>query len=139
MLDLTENTHTIWFCTFNEHSLWGSRGDWLGQLDKTEQGGKLTFRFRYYSDSTARDPFDGKDEKHWFETKSENVESLYCATCDMVKLMKEMRGGQSWEIQRGTGTLDQLFEEFSKLPFVHMRSMTPEELQDGDITIEKTE
>lgn len=48
--------------------------DWLGTLYREAKDSPdvlLEYRFRYYA--TPGDPFDGKDEKHWFVATMRNV------------------------------------------------------------------
>jgi hypothetical protein len=59
IVDLRDDGYYVgaWF-------LAGPERDWFGVLQRDDVGTlRLDFRYRYYGDSTSRDPFDGKDDK----------------------------------------------------------------------------
>ena len=55
-IELTEKIVGIWFVDLDNES------DWLGAMERTDEGYQVTYRFRYYVDDKAHDSDDKKSE-----------------------------------------------------------------------------
>jgi hypothetical protein len=83
------------------------------------QPGVLLYRFRY-SKKDQPDPFDERDEKHWYRVEGP-VEKLISSMSDLSQKIATAAGGERWELIRGGGTVEQFTAEFTRLPFAHMK------------------
>ena len=107
----TEKTQATWYV-----SLPG--GNWIASVDKTEKGFEGTYRFRWYKDEKA---WDSDDVKTWLKVDGEDLAAGINSFRFIANKLKKLGGGEFYEVLRGTGTNEQFFEEFKKLPFVHIR------------------
>ena len=110
MIEIDDNLLAIWFVTMPPYN------DFFAGVSKP---GVLLYRFRY-SKKEQPDPFDERDEKHWYRVDGP-LEKLISTTSEMTQTMAKASGGERWELLRGSGTLEQFTAEFAQLPFAHMK------------------
>ena len=96
MIEFDDDLIAIWFVTLPPYD------DFLAGVTKP---GVLRYRFRY-SKEDQPDPFDERDEKHWYKVEGP-VEKLIELTSQMTQMMADKAGGERWELIRGGGTLEQ--------------------------------
>lgn len=107
----------------------GDGSDWFGGVNANPDGETfhVQYRFRYANPDNPDGLFDDKDEINWFELKA--TPGPLDRILDMMqKIVDGMqaagfvpKGGISCKLIRGTMTEAQFLEEWSKLPFVHLR------------------
>jgi hypothetical protein len=111
-IEITDGTQALWYITI-------PNGDWMAGINAQDGGGfKLTHRFRYYRDNEA---WDSKDEKRWYSGEIDDLAKGIEAVRLIVQKLKEAGAGQSWEILRGTGSIEEFTAQFMRLPFVHAK------------------
>lgn len=110
MIEINEDLLALWFVTMPPYN------DFFAGVSKP---GVLLYRFRY-SKQDQPDPFDERDEKHWYRVEGP-VEKLISSMSDLSQKIAESSGGERWELIRGSGTLDQFAAEFVQLPFTHAK------------------
>jgi hypothetical protein len=121
MFRFTEKTRAIWFVEI-------PGGDWTACIEDSGGGHfRLEYRFRHYQGPGV---WDGKDEKHWYTVTGSDLAKGIEATRLIIKRMKTEGAGESWELLRGVGTLKQFMAEFMKLPFVHAKRATKEQVEE---------
>lgn len=101
-------------------------GDYVTSVHKVEEGYALRSRMRIYVDDKTH---DSADRKTWFEGKFDSKEEAIKAArigCELIKKMP-VEVHDPVELMRGEGTFEQFMEEFMALPFVHGRTISPEE------------
>ena len=113
----------------------GREQDWMGAINQQADGSvELTYRFRYYDpEDPDNDSWSGKDRKKWYEVKGKPGQpTLEKALETMQEIMDELqakgytpKGGPACKLIRGSMTVEQMFDEFSKLPFVHTKKEQP--------------
>lgn len=119
-VEITERTRGLWFLEL-------PRADYSATLEQLEAGKfQVTMRFRYYE---TADPWDNKDQKNWYVATGTEEAAMIEATREGIAMLKLMGGRKSWELLRGTGTLEDFINTFMKLPFVHARTIDGRDLE----------
>lgn len=115
-----DNILGVWYVTI-------PNGDYLAAVSRCKDGGAfLQYRFRYYN---SEEPWDEKDEKHWYEARSKDQTKVVAHASFVAKTLANASKGKIWELIRGAGSLEDFMAEFQKLPFVHSRPATAEEIK----------
>lgn len=113
MIEITDETRALWYLDL-------PGGNWTAHLSRRDGRAHLRFRFRWYKDGNA---FESEDEKHAYVVK-DSADSDHVMIAKVRRMILEMQSigaGNSYELLRGTGTLDEFFNQFLELPFVHAR------------------
>jgi hypothetical protein len=126
---LDEKVAAIWFAPTSRTS------DFMACLRRAEESGSftLTYRFRYYHPG-SRHPFDGKDERSWYEygiseqPEQHVIETIRAIVEGMVAAsiatgMQES-APKVYELVRGDLPLRKFIDLFTALPFVHSQKET---------------
>lgn len=122
-IEITERTRALWYLEL-------PNGNWSGVLEELDDGGgcKLECRFRWYKGSEI---WDSKDEKNWYTvTGGSGTAKMIDNTRSMIAAMKVRGAGRSWELLRGAESLEDFFQKFVALPFVHARKAEPGEIEE---------
>jgi hypothetical protein len=123
LIEITENTLALWYVEL-------PGGNWTAMLYRVEDGRpKLECRFRWYRGAAI---WDSDDDKNFYSITPTDTDSV-AASLEKVRLviseMKKIGAGKSYELLRGTGTLEEYFEQFLALPFVHARDKDGKDLK----------
>jgi len=111
---LSENVYGIYFIEMPDY-----RQDWLGQIEKTDDGYKLTYRHRYYKDDKT---FDSEDEKHWYVMDLPDLATALEKLEFIKRMSEQFMNGKSYDLLMGDKSMDEFMEEFREMPFVHMET-----------------
>lgn len=80
MIEIMPETYVLgfWYFTFNV----GRQGDWMACAYREKEGGPWTlkYRFRYY---VTADPWDKKDDKHWYTAQISEPEDRFLRKIDL--------------------------------------------------------
>jgi len=111
---ISEKIVGIWLVNLDNES------DWLGAVEKTEEGHKLTYRFRYYVDDKTH---DSEDRKNWYggDITGQTDEHIVDVMRQVTQLMaKRFDNAEIDEILMGNKNLDEFMKEFTDLPATHV-------------------
>jgi hypothetical protein len=116
----------VWYVAFEGK-------DWMLALTREGDRFRVDYRFRYYHH--PQDPWDGKDRKNWFGGVSDSTftrdEAISKARLMATITMIAGGGSAVYECVRSLDeTVDEYFERFMQLPFVHARRCTEEEYRE---------
>jgi hypothetical protein len=117
---IDEHLVGIWFCVVSEAS------DFMAGLREITPDAEyqLDYRFRYYSPEST-DPWDGKDEKHWFGGRLKtNRNDALAGMRKVTKALLEAVGssGELWEAVND-GDFDKFMAAFMVAPWAHFKEM----------------
>jgi hypothetical protein len=110
VIEFDDDMLALWFVTLPPYD------DFMAAVKRP---GVLEYRFRY-SDKDRPDPFDERDQKHWYRVTGP-AEKLIETTNAFTEFMAKRGGGERWALIRGGATLEQFQAEFVQLPFLHMK------------------
>jgi len=122
MIVIDETIRGIWFAPVSDTS------DYMAALRTADGDHILTYRFRY---SHSPDPWDDKDEKHWYELKitdhseREIIDKVRKSIVSMVALSMTFHRLKEQpvihELLRGSLSVQEFADQFKDLPFVHTK------------------
>jgi hypothetical protein len=105
----------------NENTLWvgyteTNQGNWIGAINKVDDGFDLTYRWRYYEDDKS---FDSKDRKSWYSfvaPPSVDPKELIDTVHDLLFTMAGAMGKTPYEAVRGDRSYKEFSDDFEKFP-----------------------
>jgi major membrane immunogen (membrane-anchored lipoprotein) len=119
-IEITDRTQGIWYVTIPD-------GDWMGHIEAQDGGRvKVLYRFRYYK---GPEIWDSKDVRNWYSAEADDLTKAVEVMRVVTQKLKASGGGESWEVLRGSGSVNQFFEEFKRLPFVHVKKVSKDEYE----------
>ena len=124
MIEITDSTLGLWYVEL-------PGGNWTAMLSGDAGRAKLQCRFRWYK---GRAIWDSDDAKNFYSIDNKSGASaatLIDSVRAVIAGMKAMGAGKSYELLRGTGTLDEFFDQFLALPFVHARDHQGNDIKRG--------
>lgn len=121
MIEVTEDMIGLWYVEL------GGGVNYLAGLAKTARGHHLLYRFRY--DGTDPRPFEGNDERHWWECKisDADTERVLSKVRDVVSKLAAVARTRHYEIMMGPGGPEAFILALGAMPW------SPE--RDGGIVI----
>lgn len=111
----------------------GDECDWMCGVHEMPDGTiRTVYRFRYdHPDTTPDEANSDKDQRNWYEMTSRPGSTTADHVITTMQTISDKlgeagftpKGGCACKLVRGKMTVDQFVRAFTKLPFVHLRSI----------------
>lgn len=124
-IELTDKTVGVWYMQLSEES------DYLAAATETDDGIKITYRFRYYKDNKT---FGSDDKKNWYEwVTKESKEKVIEVMRSLVTGMRRRDGNipltDCHELLMSEEGIEEFMEVFGSMPFTDTMTLSENEVK----------
>jgi hypothetical protein len=124
-VEFTERTLAVWYADIGPPN--NPEGNWVASIEQVLDGAnyELTYRFRWYRDEKI---FDSDDERSGATLRNPELDKLI-ETCRAWVALHAARGSKTYELMRGSDSMQQFFERLRTAPFAHVKQVSKEEYE----------